>query len=404
MKVLLINSVFNSGSTGKIVFDLHRIYLDKGIDSIVCYGRGISYNDPNVHKVCSELYSKVNNLRSRITGVMYGGCFLSTYKLINIIKETAPDVVHLHCLNGYFVNIYSLIEWLKENKIKTILTLHAEFMYTGGCGHSFDCNKWLSIPGCGNCPRKQETKSFFFDNTRLMWKNLYKAFEGFDNKNLIITSVSPWLEERASSSPILKRYRHKIVFNGLDTSVFKYYPRDELKKAMGLVGKKVIFHASPSFNNDPENIKGGYYLLNIAKKMQNTNVVFVIAGLHPPKLIVPNNVILLGEIKDKTLLASYYSLADFTLLTSKKETFSMVVAESLCCGTPVIGFEAGAPEQIAIREYSRFVEFGNENKVIEIMNSFNVTDNKKTISQKSGELYSKSTMAENYISCYYEVL
>ena len=37
----------------------------------------------------------------------------------------------------------------------------------------------------------------------------------------------------------------------------------------------------------------------------------------------------------------------------------MIVAESLCCGTPVVGFKAGAPEQITIKEYSEFSEFGN---------------------------------------------
>ena len=39
----------------------------------------------------------------------------------------------------------------------------------------------------------------------------------------------------------------------------------------------------------------------------------------------------------------------------------MVTAESLCCGTPVVGFKAGAPEQIAIKEFSEFVEYGDLN-------------------------------------------
>jgi glycosyltransferase involved in cell wall biosynthesis len=37
----------------------------------------------------------------------------------------------------------------------------------------------------------------------------------------------------------------------------------------------------------------------------------------------------------------------------------MVVAESLSCGTPVVGFKAGAPETIALPEYSEFVEQGD---------------------------------------------
>ena len=40
-------------------------------------------------------------------------------------------------------------------------------------------------------------------------------------------------------------------------------------------------------------------------------------------------------------LAEYYSLVDVTVITSFHETFSMVVAESLSCGTPIVGFKAG---------------------------------------------------------------
>ena len=58
-------------------------------------------------------------------------------------------------------------------------------------------------------------------------------------------------------------------------------------------------------------------------------------------------------------LAELYRRARVSMIVSKRETFSMPCAESLCCGTPVIGFEAGAPEQIALREYSEFVSYGD---------------------------------------------
>ena len=114
MKVLQINSVYGKGSTGKITQDLHRALQDRGIDSVVCYGRGGKVREPGVYKTCGELYSKCNNLLSRFTGIMYGGCFFSTNRLIRIIQKEKPDVVHLQCINGYFVNIYRLVIWLKK--------------------------------------------------------------------------------------------------------------------------------------------------------------------------------------------------------------------------------------------------------------------------------------------------
>lgn len=206
MKVIQVNSVYKNGSTGKITYDIHIGLQQNGIESVVCYGRGGIIKDRNVYKVCSEPYSKLNNILSRITGVMYGGCYFSTKKLISIVKNEKPDIVHLQCINGYFVNIYRLVRWLKNNNVKTVLTLHAEFMYTGGCSHSLDCNQWRNPNGCGysqHCPvYKQETKSFFLDGTKQMFSKMYTAFDGF-NDNLIVASVSPWLMERAKKSPIL---------------------------------------------------------------------------------------------------------------------------------------------------------------------------------------------------------
>ena len=402
MLVMQINCVYKKGSTGKITYDIHSELLKRGIESVVCYGRGEKINEPHVYKTCGEGYSKTNHLLSEFTGVMYGGCFFSTNKLIKIIKKEKPDVVHLQCINGYFVNIYRLVSWLKKHDIKTVLTLHAEFMYTANCGHALDCDKWQT--GCGHCPRlKQETKSFLIDGTHKSWMKMKKAFDGF-NDNLIVTSVSPWLMERAKLSPILNDKKHEVVLNGVNTDVFHFYDTAELRSQMGLNGVKVIFHATPSFDDNINNIKGGYHVLKLAEKMLDENVKFVVAGNHPEGLKVPPNVILLGKVSDQELLAKYYSMADVTLLTSKKETFSMVTAESLCCGTPVVGFKAGAPEQISIPEYSSFVDFGDLESLHEEMKKFLAESFlKMDIALTSNCKYAKQTMVQSYIETYKEL-
>ena len=85
MKILQVNCVYNTGSTGKIMYDVHTELVKNGYNSVVCYGRGAKTTDKNVYKTCGEVYSKFNNLLSRFTGIMYGGCYFSTNKLISII-------------------------------------------------------------------------------------------------------------------------------------------------------------------------------------------------------------------------------------------------------------------------------------------------------------------------------
>lgn len=397
MKVLQVNCVYNKGSTGKIMYDVHTELLKNQIDSVICYGRGEKTTDKNVYKTCGELYSKFNNFMTRITGLMYGGLFFSTNKLISIIKKEKPDVVHLQCINGYFVNIYRLISWLKKSKIKTVVTLHAEFMHTANCGHAFECEKWKS--GCGKCPRlKKETGSILLDRTKTSFKKMKKAFEGFEN--MIVTSVSPWLMNRAKESPILADKKHVVVMNGLDTSIFHRYDTSELRKELGVENKTVIFHATASFTDIPNDNKGGHYIIELAKLMPEIQF-FVASNQTIVNEEIPNNIKLLGRLANQTELAKYYSMADLTVIASKRETFSMITAESLCCGTPVVGFKAGGPETIGIDEYSIFVEHGNIDKLIQEAKQmiFKEIDNEE-ISQTACKKYSKQEMCKAFISIY----
>lgn len=403
MKILQVNSVYPLWSTGKITHDIHTVLVQEGHQSIVCYGLGEKLLDPYTYKVASRVETKLNRIWARLTGVMYGGNWFATRRLIQIIKEEHPDIVHLQCINGYFINIYRLITFLKKNRIKTVLTLHAEFMYTANCGHAFDCERWKN--GCEKCPQlKQEVRSLFFDSTALSWKKMYQAFYGF-NEGLRVISVSPWLQNRALQSPILKDKQHEVILNGIDTSTFKYQINQSIYTELNIdTTAKIIFHATPNFTDDPNHIKGGKYVIELAKRLPN--LTFVVAGpTYGRELNLPSNIKVLGAVTAPHKLAQLYSMAHLTLLTSKKETFSMVCAESLSCGTPVVGFQAGAPEQISLPAYSCFVEYGNIDQLQTAVEKLMLESfNKSKISQEAIEKYSKEVMAQNYINLYQQML
>lgn len=402
MKVLLLNCVFRKGSTGKIVGDIRDCLLAHNIECVVCYGRGDVSDEPGVIKVSKEWYSKLNGLRGRVTGLLYGGAYFSTHYLEKIIVQEKPDVVHVHCINGNFLNIYRFITFLKNKKIRTLLTLHAEFMHTANCGNSYECNKWLS--GCGGCPRYRLDGSWWFDRTAHSWNLMKSAFSGFDRNRIIVSSVSPWLKNRAERSPILKNLLHCVVQNGLDTSVFHYRWDNELRKDLGIrPSGKMVFHATPIFDADVNNIKGGYHIIRLAELMPD--VAFVIAGRYDAHLEVPDNIILLGSVSNQSLLAKYYATADVCVLTSKQETFSMVCAESLCCGTPVVGFNAGAPEMISLPAYSVFVEYGDVQTLKRAI--YAMIDRrlkKEEIAASAAQHYSKQRMTDEYLKLYNRLL
>ncbi|MBQ3356278.1 MAG: glycosyltransferase [Oscillospiraceae bacterium] len=394
MKVLQINCVYKRGSTGKIVDDIHSLLKENGIESVVCYGRGKRVQEAGVYRTCNDFLGKCNHLWSRITGLMYGGCCISTSRLIRRVKRERPDVVHLHCINGYFVNVYRLVGWLKANRISTVLTLHSEFMFTANCGHAFECNKWMT--GCGKCPQLYSaTESYFFDRTHASWRRMQQAFAGFEK--LIVTSVSPWLMQRAQQAPILQSFEQRTVLNGVDTAVFRPVDVSAIAKEYKTDGRRVFLHVNADFRSGKDHPKGGWYLLELAKQLPD--VLFLVAGPHEKGMKLPPNVRLLGYIENQERMAQLYSLADATVLTSSRETFSMPVAESLCCGTPVVGFCAGAPEMISIPEYSNFVPFGDLPALADACSRMG-RKNAAQIAAAAAGKFDRKEMSEEYLRIY----
>ena len=393
MKVLQVNNVYADKSTGKITKVIHDGLLADGWESVVVYGRGRTVKEPGVIRLCPNWYGKFNNLLSRVTGIPFGGCLLSTWRLMGIIRREKPDVVHLQCINGYFVNIYRLIQWLKKNRIKTVVSLHAEFMYTANCGHAFDCEQWKQ--GCKKCADPQKAvKSWFFDRTGDSWRRMKKAFAGFE-KDCVICPVSPWTEERARMGDIMKDFSFRTVYNGIDE-------KNTFRRTEDQVPEQAVLQVTAHFNTDKDHPKGGYYVAELAKRMPD--VTFYVAGRADGQLQLPENVKLLGHLQDQQTLAQWYRRVKLTLLTSKRETFSMPCAESICCGTPVVGFKAGAPEQIAMAQYSQFAEFGDLDELEQAVRHWLSREDvdRDALAAKAALVYGAEAMVRNFERVYEE--
>ena len=125
MRILQVNCFFDRGSTGKIMADIHRTAEARGHEMIACYGRYHAPAEKNVLRVSFDWEAKVHAVLSRMWGVQFGFSPIATARLIRLIRRTHPDAVHLHCLNGHFVNVYRLVAFLKKQRIPTVLTLHA---------------------------------------------------------------------------------------------------------------------------------------------------------------------------------------------------------------------------------------------------------------------------------------
>lgn len=405
MRVLQINTVFAQGSTGKITQDIHNTLEDKGHESFVIYGdKSKNHNFSNTFSVSHKFTRRVSIMLNRFIGLQYGGTYLATRKIIRIIKRINPDIVHIQNINGGLVNIYKLFKFLANNKIKTVVSMHAEYFYTGSCGHAYECNKWKT--GCGNCPRLFEaTQSYIFDRSAEAWIRMKDSFKLFDRDKIIITSVSEWVNNRAKQSPILNGFDPLVVYNGIDKSVFKPVPFEYLSSKYNQERDLILLFVSASFNTDPKSNKGGHYIVKLAQMLKSLNVKIIVAANYGVGDDLPANMIYHGRTKTQQELAELYSMADLTVIASYRETFSMPVAESLCCGTPIVGFRAGGPENIALPNYSEFVEYGNISELYNtVLKWINVKRNQpyelNKLPKLAASIYAKEVMTMNFIDIY----
>lgn len=398
MNILLINCAYKQGSTGKIVECISSSLRNYGHSVFTCYGVGEDFIDNYSEKVCSGIEHTLNAFRYRIDGLPYGGIHWSNKRIKDIITKFNPDIVNIHCINASMVNIYNLLKYLAHNNIKTVVSLHAEFMHTGGCDHAFDCEQWKTQ--CTKCPTyKQKLNTWLFDRAKTGWERMYNAFSGFKTNNIIITAVSPWLAQRAKNSSILGSFNICYVPNGLNQTIFKPTIGKSLINRDNY--DKIILFVTPYFSCNETDLKGGRYITKLAEMRPKYKFVIVCSRLAQNIPTMPKNVHIFGRANSQVELAQLYTEADISIVLSKRETFSMVTAESLCCGTPVIGFEAGGPESIAIEGYSKFVEYGDVHALINAIDSLNISQEEAiNISHKAIAAYSMEHMTSEYLKVY----
>ena len=154
MKIVQINT-FPYKATGTIMMNIHTKLLEQGVDSYVVWGRGRAAQNEHEIAILDNVGVKWHGIYTRITDRTGFASRRATKKLIDELEKINPDIIHLHNIHGYYVNIEMLFKYIRNNRIKLVWTLHDCWAFTGHCAY-FDmvgCEKWKT--GCYNCEQKR---------------------------------------------------------------------------------------------------------------------------------------------------------------------------------------------------------------------------------------------------------
>lgn len=363
MKILMINSVCGVKSTGRICTDLAKELEKNGHEVKIAYGREKVPSEYQKYavRIGNDLDVKIHGLQSRIFDMAGFGSKKVTQKFIEWTKKYNPDVIHLHNIHGYYINIEILFQYLKkEFKGKIIWTLHDCWAFTGHCSHFtfVKCYKWEKK--CFNCPQKRQyPKSIFFDNSKRNYEMKKKLFTGI--KNMKIITPSKWLASLVKKS-FLGEYKVEVSYNTIDTVVFKP-TLGNFRKKHSLENKKIILGVASTWNER----KGIEDFFKLALKLDETYSI-VLVGLNNKQLKrCKGSIIGIQKTNSKTELAEIYSAADIFFNPTYEDTYPTVNLEAEACGIDVITYHTGGAPETIHRKGSIIVEVGDLEKVLQIL-------------------------------------
>lgn len=392
MKVVQINSVCGQGSTGKICVDLSRRLAERGIENYIIYGIGKSEYPLGIC-VSNRPYIKFNILLTRVFGKHGFYSHIATRKMIKHLNCIKPDIIHLHNIHGHYLNVRMLFNHIKKHNIKVIWSLHDCWSFTGHCSH-FDfvkCEKWKT--GCHNCEQLREYPiSLVFDRSRGTYKLKKKIFGGV--KNMLIVPGSEWLGTKVRES-FLNKYDCVVLNSGIDTQLFKPCESD-VKEKLGIVDKKMLLAVSAQFGER----KGYKYYIELANLLTDEYVLVMVGVSEEQKKELPKNVIGITRTENQNELVKLYSAAEMLINLTLEETFGMVNAEALACGTPVLTWHVGGCPEVIGDDCGIVTEAFDIKAIKEAIPRIINTDYSERCRERAVTKYDTQIMIDNYMKAY----
>lgn len=357
-KLLQISIEVNSGSVGRIAEQIGQEVIEYGWESYITYARNNQPSKSIVIKIGNKFDVYRHGIMTRITDKQGFYSTLATTRLIKQIKEIKPDVILLHHLHGYFINIKLLFEFLEKVDIPIVWTFHDCWSFTGHCTH-FDfvgCDKWKTQ--CYSCPQKMSyPSSFLFDNSRKNYDVKKKLFNSV--KNMTIVPVSYWLGDLVVDS-FLGKYPIRVIQNGINLNVFNIKDYDDIKTKYNIKDNFVILGVASTWDKR----KGLYDFIKLSKRLKEDEII-ILVGLSKKQIKqLPHKIIGIQRTENVEELAKFYSMADVFVNPTYEDTFPTTNLEALACGTPIITYKTGGSVESVDNSVGFRVEKGDVNNLL----------------------------------------
>lgn len=344
MKVLLINSVCGIGSTGRICTDLAQQFEAAGDEVKIAYGRKRTVPEQfqkYAVRIGTDWDCQMHAIQTRLFDMHGFGSKHATKKFLQWAEEYKPDLLWLHNIHGYYINVEMLFDWIKKHpEMQVKWTLHDCWAFTGHCSYftAVKCAQWKSH--CSYCSQlRRYPACYAMSSVRRNFARKRAAFTRVPNLTLI--TPSKWLADLVKQS-FLKDYPVEVHYNTIDTTIFKPTPSD-FRERYGLQYKIIVLGVA----NVWEDRKGLFDFYKLAKMLDDRYAI-VLVGLSEKQIEdLPKNIKGIQRTNSPKELVAIYTAADVFVNPSVEETFGMTPVEAQACGAPSIVYEGTACAEVA---------------------------------------------------------
>ncbi len=338
MKVLQVSTKLQGGA-GKSCLRLHQGLRSIGVDSALLtlntdkdipevYNYIDHYKNPLI-KWQKKLMARTIFPRKRLRMLPYSTPFYafdfldSSFDITTHPSYKEADLIHLHWTTDFL----DYPSFFKKNTKPLVWTMHDSTAFTGG--YPLETN--FPFASYETVIRRQARQK----------KKLYQG------QHLNLITPSTWMSEKAKRSELMHNTPIHVIPNAVDTDIFCLSDKTAAREQLNLPQDSTIVLFVADCISDKH--KGMDILLEAIDDLDVNGLLLVIAGRfwNPPDKIPPHRYV--GEIADTTEMASLYNAADVFVIPSIEDNFPNTVIESLCCGTPVVGFKIGGiAEQVTL--------------------------------------------------------
>ena len=400
MKILMINVVCGVRSTGRICTDLAEALEEQGHEVKIAYGRETvpqKYERYAV-RIGGDTDVRLHALLARTADRAGFGSTAATRRFLHWVEEYDPDVIHLHNIHGYYINVELLFAYLKKCGKRIIWTLHDCWAFTGHSAFcdAADCTRW--VDGCFRCPNRTSYPKSYLDRSRDNWKRKRACFS--DISDMIIVTPSDWLAALVKKS-YLKGNRVVTIHNGIDLSGFRRRENaGEQKETYGLGGKTVLLGVAAVWDER----KGLDTFIRLAESLPEEFRIMLVGVTARQIAALPEKIVGLERTDSVEQLREIYAMADVFLNPTMEDNYPTTNMEAIACGTPVITYATGGSGESVGEGCGFVIEKGNFDRLRET-----ILQKKYLELAEDGEAFRKQTacfdkyvMLQSYLQLYGE--